>query len=314
MCCLLLGVVIMISCGVTQPGDSQTDDVDFFLQQLPDFRAMSYHAPSESISAHFRHNGKELWYLAVMHTNQIDGSVAQAIENILDEQKPALCILEGWESWEGVNPQRIITMSQESYATGICSESLTAAYLCHKKGIAFVGGEVDDVVLLQMLKRRGFAEQDVIFFMLAQQIPFWHRDHLFDKENPKQQFDEFLQNTLAGWMRIPITQTYEDFQRWHEEHRGKSYDPDTDFLWKTAATNEYELRPSLHEGATIYQKLAAHIYNIRDAHILCMIKQALQSHDKVLVVFGAAHYLWQKQALIRLLGIPRERDMVGCQK
>ena len=280
-----------------------------FGSYLPNFASDSndYTCPS-SLQVTFQPSeNKKLIYLAIFHTNDIKGNVAQRIEEVIKHEKPDLCILEGFEACEGLNPERIVIGAQERMAADICPDNLYAVFMCNKYGVNFMGGEVDDVKeTLPLLYKRGYTLQDIVFYMLVQQIPFWHKDKMFKKDDVKKQCEEFMNEQVPFWFKMSINYTYEEFLAWYLKHMKKAYNPETDLLWDNGTSTE----PWAYRGpeATICQKIAADIMNIRDNHIIKVIRQALQEHKKVVAIFGTAftggHYLWQKKALLSLFGQP----------
>ena len=280
-----------------------------FGSYLPNLDSDVAHYPClSSLQAVFQPaENKKLIYLAIFHTSDIKGNVAQRIEEVIKKETPDLCILEGFETWQGLNPERIITLAKERISTSICADNLYAAFICNKYGINFMGGEVDDANgALPLLFQRGHTLQDIVFYMLIQQIPFWHKDNMVKKDAIKSQFEQFMNEQVASWFKVIINYTYEDFLAWYMKHMKKAYNVEQDLLWDNGKSTE--LRAYRGAGATICQRIAADIMNIRDNHIIKVIQQAMLEHKKVVAIFGTCltggHYLWQKKALISFLGQP----------
>lgn len=245
---------------------------------------------------------KQLIYIATHHTNDIDSSVAKTIKNVIESEQPDFCILEGFTTTEGINPERIIEIAKKKYSEGRCGENCYAVNFCQKHHINFIGGDVDEKTYLDFFKQFGISQMDIVFFLLAQQIPLWHRDREFLNTNLKEQFENFMQEAISNWLGIPsVKYTYEDFLAWHKDKTGKSYNPDNDFLWDI---DSRELRPYLGENATIYQKICAYTIYIRDKNIIQLIEKMMAKHSKVLIVYGSTHYKNQAQILERLYGKP----------
>ncbi|NNM43861.1 MAG: hypothetical protein HKM07_05915 [Chlamydiae bacterium] len=267
-----------------------------------DFTKVQEEPPPSSVFYFTPSLNQKLIYMAVRHTNDMKSSVATTIKNLLEKENVDFCILEGFEESEGISPQRVVSKAENQVAKGICGENLYAAHLCHSLRIHFIGGEKGEKFYLQQLEKYGIVEEDLVFYLLAQQIPWWHRDGTFEKENLKVQFETFMKEDISTWLEVePVKYTYEDFIGWHEKHMGCSYDPEKNFLWDS---KQEELLPYLGPGATRYQKIAAYIMYIRDEHVVDVIQRAISNHSTVLVIYGAYHYKWQKKTLLDLFGAP----------
>lgn len=243
---------------------------------------------------------KQFIYVAVHHTNDLKGAVACTIKSLIETKQPDVCVLEGFPVTEGFSPERIIGIADERCSTGKCGENLYSARLCHYHQIPFIGGDIEESEYIEAFKAFGISQKDIVFFLLVQQIPLWHRDGEFFLGNPKEQFENFMRDSVSIWLKIqPVNYTYEDFLSWHLEHMKKTYNPEKDFV------SAYELQPSLQKNATIYQKICAYTVYLRDKHIVRLIQQLMMENSTVLVVYGATHYANQADILTSLFGPPK---------
>lgn len=297
----LVFIIICLICNVKNFCEEKYDGLWSDFQSNP---LMGLH----SSVIHFKtEEGKQITYIAVYHSNDLTGPVIKTIENIIESERPEICILEGFEASEGLNPQRIIDMADQYLESGKCGENLYAAKLCQQKGIDFIGGEVGEYTYLKPLQTLGFSQKDLVFYLLAQQIPYWHLQNSFQERTPKDLFENFLKEAISNWIRVPVNYTYEEFLSWHKENIGKDYDLNQDFLWRK---DSLELIPNLGDKATIYQRIAAHVMLMRDQHIVEMIKKISSVHSKVLIIYGACHYEWQSKVLQKEFGQPMDRLII----
>lgn len=259
--------------------------------------------PPPSVNVFKPQENKELIFIAVEHSSNLQHQVIRAIKSVIASKKPQFAILEGFNPEDGISPQWVIDRAKKDLSTGKCPENAYTAYHCKKNNIPFMGGDIHNEKYLEPLAKRGYLEKDVVFWMLAQNFPFWNREGIVNDENFKELAADMIQNKITFWLNKPkLEYTVDEFLEWHEKHMGKPLDVVKDFPW---GYDRKEFMPSLAEDATIYQKIQAHIMPLRDTHLINLMKESLEKYDTVLVVFGASHYEWQKSALELLFGKPK---------
>lgn len=263
--------------------------------------------PEKSKIANFQPTkDKKVIYFAAFHTNDFESIERKTIKKLLFEEKPDLCILEGFPTSEGLSPQWLVETAKNLYSKKIGGENTYAAYFCDELNIPFIGGEVDDTLFFSGLVEKGHSKKDIVFYMLLQQIPYWDRDGQLNGDNSKEQFEAFMHNQIADWFKMTIDYTYEDFLDWYAQHYNKTYDS-SDFTWQVGRDHSWtDRRPS----AYIHQKIGADCMNVRDNFIIKTILSSSEKYNKILVIFGAgltgSHYEWQKKALTSFLGEAKE--------
>lgn len=294
-------VTLAVLLSIVNPSFCATTTRQSDWHALLDYSTMQPAAPSVYIFE--PQQNKKLIYIAVEHVNDLTHPIVQEIRTVFAQLKPDFCVLEGFHPEEGLNPKRILEIA-DMYLVydGRCTENLVAAKLCVLNDIPFIGGDVHNMHYLALMNQ-GYSECDIVFWMLAQNFPFWNRD--FDLSDEKlfvQIATNMLQTHIPSWLNAPeFAYTLDEFLVWHEAHMGKPLDAVHDFPW---GYDRQEFTPSLAPDATIYQKIQAHIMPIRDRHIVHMLQDAVEKYDTVLTIFGASHYEWQKAALITLFGEP----------
>lgn len=262
--------------------------------------------PNASVVVFEPSPAKKLIFFATYHLSTPNNPIVTMVDTIFKKYNPQFCILEGFDSSEGINPTRILEMAHEYCAQGKHCENLYTANLCHQHAISFIGGDPRESSYLEALKSYGFNEEDVIFFWVATMINQWHRNNEVHQNTLPNKVNDLIQQSLAwSFDRESLPYTYADFLTWHNKKIGKPFNITQDFLWKIPTTNE--LQPSTAPDATIYQQLQAHIQRIRDTHVLMLAQDALKQHDIVLIVYGASHYECQKGALACLFKKPVSR-------
>ncbi len=235
--------------------------------------------------------------------------IIQEITSVIAHDKPDFCILEGFYPEDGLSPKRVLEIADLYVVNdGICPENLWAAKQCAQRNIPFIGGDVHNAHYLE-LEKQGYSEKDIVFWMLAQNFPFWNRDGKVNDENFNELATDMIQTHITFWLNKPeLHYTVGEFLAWHEAHMGKPLDVVDDFPW---GYDRKEWMPSLASDATIYQRIQAHIMPLRDCHIVRVIYGALAAYDTVVVIFGASHYEWQKPVLEKLFNKPVESYVIG---
>jgi hypothetical protein len=301
--------ILLTFFGTLYLGGCSKDDTSL----LPNFRSPLEEPVTSSVNTFRTTDGREIIYLAIFHTKDLNSPVMKQIKKLITEWKPEFCVLEGFDETEGISPERVRKKAQKVCQQGNCSENLYAALLCDTYKIPFIGGDIKESFYLEPLGKEGFSLKDIAFYLLALQIPYFHRDGDFEKrdgkfriEDSKRVFESYLREQISSWLEVPISYTYEEFLAWHKKHMGKPYDPSHDFV----DMNSSELSPSLEANATLYQKISAHTMLIRESQILKTIKRAASQHRKVLVIYGASHFEWEKKVLSKYFGTLPQREFL----
>lgn len=285
----LLLLLLLTACITAKKTNKQELNQD--LKQLLDYTQKFDFKPLVNI--YEPKENKKIIYIAVEHISNPLHPTAQKIKDLIENEKPDFCILEGFDPSEGISPKRIINKANEKLSQNLIGENLYAAYLCDKCNIPFIGADARESSYINTLAKEGFSLEDIVFFLVAQQINFWNKDNIVNETNIKNLVGNLIKDDISWWLEQKLDYTYEDFLKWHEKNTNKQFDLTKDFLWK----NTEDFIPSLENKASIYQKIQVHIMYIRDLHILNVIQDALKKYNKILIVYGGSHYVWQKKAL-----------------
>jgi hypothetical protein len=254
---------------------------------------------------------KELIFIATHHSNDLKSPIHATIRDIFEKENPDIYIMEGFSSdREGISPDRLKKKSTDIFEkTGECGENLYAAYLATKANIPFIGAELPEDQNLELLKKKGFSFEDIVFYLLVQHLPYFFRDG--DFETHTQQFtpltwesmcNQLMQKTIAGWLNQDVKLTYQDFLQWWENHFHSPLDMQKEFGDWLRGTHYSQ--PNKSKEAPYTQQIAYWWHKNRDDHIIGIIKAAVTQNKKTLVVFGSNHLrdLWER--LIETYGEP----------
>jgi len=257
--------------------------------------------PPQTVSWNLN-DGKVLTIIATHHTNNLDSPVNKCVKEAFTSDKPDIYVMEGFcGEREGVSPQRLQEKSKICEEENQCGENLYAAHLATINNIKFIGMELSEKAQIPLLKTHGYSRDDVIFYLLVQQLPFFYRDGDFKTHTQKftpqtweSMCNNFLQETIAGWIEDDVTLTYQDFLQWWKKRFGAPLDMEKEFsVWERGVLYH---EPSLDKDALYTQKIAYWFHKNRDDHIFKVIETAVKENTKTLVVFGSNHLraLWDK--------------------
>ncbi|AIL13257.1 hypothetical protein IM40_06730 [Candidatus Paracaedimonas acanthamoebae] len=274
--------------------------------------------PSQIVRWSLKDN-KELIFVACWHTNDINSPQHKRIKDIFQNEKPDIYIMEGFcSAREGVSPVRLKKKSAEiCEKKGKCQENLYAAYLATKYQVNFIGAELSEKEQIPLLKKYGYSREDVIFYLLVQQLPYFYRDG--DFETHTQKFDSsswenmcnaFLKNKIATWIEEKVYLDYNDFLIWWKQRFGAPLNMEKEFSgWKKGC--------SFHESSnkedalyTYTQRMAYWFHNHRDNHLINVIKDSVSKNHKTLIVYGISHLsnLWER--LVKAFGRPSSVQII----
>lgn len=255
--------------------------------------------------------GRKLIFVACWHTDDIHSFAHKSIKDIFLKEKPDIYIMEGFcSAREGLSPERLKKKSKEiCKQKGKCQENLYGAYLATTQTINFIGAELRERDQISLLKKKGYSREDVIFYLLVQQLPYFYRDG--DFETHSQKFDSsswenicntFLKNNISGWIEEKVDLNYRDFLTWWKSRFGTFLDMNREFSeWKKGC---FFHEANIKENALYTQKIAFWFHKNRDDYLIKVIKDSVSQNPKTLIVYGISHLanLWER--LMETFGEP----------
>lgn len=254
--------------------------------------------------AEYRLGKKQLVFIAVehissiKHPNLLKHPTLLTIEKISDSLDPELSIVEGIPTGEAVNPHSILpkaeTCKLQNYQND-CGESFFVINKAREKKSNFISGEPTDTELLKSIQEYGYTTRDLVGFYFVRKIPQWKRQKNINQS-------DFLKLALPQLERYrkridPQTQfAFSDFESWYTEKMStpKNY---MDF-------NNNDPAPHGGPDATFVQRISNRVTFLRDISLLKRIEDGLSKHNRVLVVYGASHFINLEPPLTNTLGKP----------
>ncbi len=244
-------------------------------------------------AAHFKNDNNELLYIASYHQADKNSQTFHMVKQAIEVFKPDFIVLEGFTKDQGISPSYLKELfNKEMILRGTYSEVVYAIYLATKNSIDFMGTEPSQDDFLKILKISGYTAKDLDLFIFSRT--------LFQFKNQGQLRTEadipgLLEECYASFNLMSSSYSYDEYRAWLHEKLGRNVsfqDLEDPLLCDVFLRNTY-----------LQQLSAKHIF-IRDVCALEVIMESLSKHKKVLVVFGAAHYITQKDVLVENLGQP----------
>ncbi|MBA4118407.1 MAG: hypothetical protein C0514_05905 [Candidatus Puniceispirillum sp.] len=248
--------------------------------------------PCAPAVATFQKDGKELVYILAAHTADDPENptcpMFGCITSVVTSLQPHLMILEGFDTSEEMH-KSVCILTKNPAPHKVLQEPMYGAFLAQKYGIPFVGGEPSDHIILEALKEKGYTPDDMAFFYFLQQLPQVHRESPLTQEN----IQDCFEGLAKGWTSIfGKENTYEGFQAWCLDKLGRILVLEDILCATSTLTHPFLAR--MHKDAMW----------ARDRTTLTRLLDAVESHQKVMIIYGSSHFYTQHKVLEKYLGKP----------
>ena len=266
-------------------------------------------SPPSTISAPFietfRQNGKELIYAAVVHhsslkyPNAMTDPTFETIAQIFAQTPPDAVIVEGVDPPDLSNFLQFAkscAAANYNLAGRLCNEPAFAAALATGIGAVVYAGEPSGPSVLASFEKQGYVAQDVLAFYIMRMIPVQNNRAPLTSAT----FSAFEQKVAKDAQRklgISVPFSPDVFSAWY----AKNVPGPANYL--VIATND--TGPASHgQKPTLLNTLASIDLVMRDGNIVTTIQQAIAKHNRVLVVYGASHLVFEWNQLEQIMGTP----------
>lgn len=240
----------------------------------------------------FKSDNKELLYIAGRHAESPEDKVWEIIKNQLKSFRPEAVVLEGFDP--NVTENRMRELAKDcSSDLAKCSEKYMAIHMASQNTLLKTG-EPSQKEIVNGLLKKGYKEQDVVYFYLVRQVPQMKRQGELKEETFHKTAVSYL-NRAA--LRLDIQNFNSDFalfKEWYKEKNGEKFD-----LKKI--DNE---TPSPLKGGTFVQHLSYNVGLIRDSNIVKVIAELMHENTRVMVLYGSSHFPVQRKVLEKMFGTP----------
>jgi hypothetical protein len=259
--------------------------------------------------ATFQDRRKTLFYIAAEHVsvekypNLLKHPTFLTIQKLFTDHTIEAVIVEGIAPWKGLIPTALLDHGNECESTGYkadCGEPWFVIQQARRTHTMIFTGEPSEAEILNTIKAHGYSIQDLLGFYIVRQIPSWKREGLFHGNGIK----KLIEARLVSYRRdLGLTEKfdYRDFETWYR----KNMQNPADF----ATIESNDTAPLSTSGATFIQKISSVIGMARDCSVVTHIAQALNNYSNVLVVYGASHFLVEKNSLEQMVAKPNYKKL-----
>lgn len=246
--------------------------------------------------ARYQRDQKSLFYLASLHSTDAHSKTFKMIDNLLAKENFDLVIVEGIAHEEGISPESVIKWASLQQASGRYEGFETAYAIAnvHKIGIPFIGGEPEDQLVFNGLKKSGYQAEDVLFYFFVQQI-FQYSQSASLPADTEAFFNEFIQRKREI-VKLNSKLTFLDFQNWYLKKNGRVF---------VAAEIDFNIPAPVEKGKFFTQRISSALCECRDQFVVGVVDRLLQKHDRILVIFGGSHWSTQKVVYEKYFGPPK---------
>jgi len=266
-------------------------------------------SPPSTINAPFvetyKQNGKELIYVAVVHhsslkyPNAMTDPTFETIAQIFAQTPPDAVIVEGVDPPDLSNFIRFAkscAAANYSLPGRLCNEPAFTADLAAGIGAAVYAGEPSGPSVLAYFQKQGYVAQDVLAFYVMRMIPVQnHQVPLTPATFPA--FEQRIIRDAQRKLGISVPFSPDEFSAWYT----KNMSVPANYL----AITTNDTGPGFRDQKpTLLNTLAGIDLVMRDGNIVATIQRAIEKHNRVLVVYGASHIVFEWTQLKQLMGTP----------
>lgn len=248
--------------------------------------------PEFPFAAEYRSADRRLIYIAAKHDAGLESGTFRLIRREFERLSPQLVVVEGIPFGAGTNHPAFVAQAAVNSAR---MESYYAASLALGAKALFMGGEPPPGDIRDALLSKGYSQRDIVGFSLLLETPVWKRMATGES------FGDFFRRNVEQKARMyglppAAAMTEAEFRAWHRERNGGDFDPEKVSIQETA--------PQDGSSALFTQRMDLEMLRVRDERVCRVIADALEKHQRVLVVFGGGHFGSQRAVLRRLMGKP----------
>jgi hypothetical protein len=254
----------------------------------------------------FTKDGVVVAYAGAVHHSSLhypDASQDPIFETVSDEfslLQPQAVIVEG------VDPkdlQGFLEFAKQcadanyNLAGQMCDEPEFTAVEAMNAGAVVLTGEPSGSSVASYFESQGYTAQDLLAFYVMRSIPVQNNHVPLTEET----FPAFFQSIVRGGeqdLDLNVSFTVADFAVWY----AKNMPLPANYL--NISTNDTGPTPDTGGAPTVLNKLSATDMVMRDGNVVSTIQQAMSTYQRILVVYGASHPIFEWPQLVQLLGDP----------
>jgi hypothetical protein len=248
-------------------------------------------------TAAYRHDRHILVFVATRHVLNASNRTIRAVDVGFTELSPAVVIIEGFPAAWGENPPRVVDMAHRLPADGVYarSEMMHTVAAAISREIPFLGGEPTREKELQAIGHGGYSRKDIAFEELVAGLgqSVSYGDLTAGARDPRlaTTFKHSAEALVHRYALEPLS--FDEFSAQYK------------LVFGVAVAEDEKLAVRWWPGTDSPVALLSQLdMNVRDRHLLAIIEKEVALKDRVLVVYGSAHWITLSQALERTFGKP----------
>lgn len=247
----------------------------------------------------FERGDQTLGFVAARHSIDGDHPTFALVRTAFDEVQPRAVIIEGIETARGEWPRPIVQEARRLKASpdpASAGEALYTAQLAMERDIPLWGGEPSDQDIYAALLGAGSDPQDAFYASLFGPLEQSRREgDITGPDDPRFDavFEHWARSTARGLTPTPDP-SVGAFRAWYRDRTGLDLNADPNWL----ASHDPDYAGPVQRENKLHMK-------IRDQHLFDLIRSRLETHRRVLVVYGGSHIATLWSPLLRQLGHPR---------
>lgn len=246
--------------------------------------------------AKFAANGKQLCFVASRHEGGVESPTLKTVRHAFDTFRPQVVVVEGVPNKGEASPRWYLDICREQakhdYAEG--GEGSYATVLAAERGIDFIPGEPSNEKMYEAFARQGYTMQDLLGWETSAFLQSRIQGGIITEDDIAGHVDSFAGIMLRETGVTGAAFGYKDYCAWYRGRMGQEFS-----IGHLAAA---DTSPSTDPGSNFLQNLMVAGDKVREPHIVKMIAEQLDRHDRVLAVYGCAHLGKQEPALANMLG------------
>lgn len=247
----------------------------------------------------FTRGDQTLGFVAARHSIDGEHPTFALVRTAFDEVQPRAVIIEGIETAQGEWPHPIVQQARRLKASAnpaSAGEALYTAQLAIDRDIPLWGGEPSDQDIYAALLAAGSDPQDAFYASIFGPLEQSRREgDITGPNDPRFDavFERWARSSARDLTPAPGP-SVGAFRAWYRDRTGLDLNADPN--WLASHDPDY--------AGPVQRENKQHM-RIRDQHLFELILSRLDTHLRVLIVYGGSHIATMWKPLVQNLGRPR---------
>lgn len=236
--------------------------------------------------AQFQRKNKQLWFVAVDHTDEIESHTFKTIHKAIEEFKPQVIVIEGFEDEDELTPAGHFPYLQRVAKANFkgSSESSYAQWTALENHIPYAPSDPLDSIIAN-----GFEMSGVPASVETTKKVMTFQD--YEKEASQLGKNSFNQ------VKISDEFSFSEFLKWYQKHAGSA------LVLERVIQEDFS--PRIDRNPTAFNRMSALTDIFREKHLNEVYVRMLNQFDRVMVVYDSGHLVKHRKAISEILGEAR---------